>query len=113
MGMRAKFSGIKDDIVDAARLSPEELRALAVEFERKAASDTISNSLEGKIAAVLHDALCTYNHTDGCGWGYEQNPFPSWTGAHSAHEKWRKHARELLEKGGYASRLLPLDEEKK
>lgn len=29
-----------------------------------------------RIAELLHDALCHWNHTDGCGWGYStwENP---------------------------------------
>jgi hypothetical protein len=26
---------------------------------------------EQRIAITLHDMLCIYNHTDGCGWHYE------------------------------------------
>lgn len=29
-----------------------------------------------RLATMLHDSTCTWNHTDGCGWWYE-----SWNGA--------------------------------
>lgn len=40
-----------------------------------------------KLARHLHDKLCNFNHTDGCGWYYEiRNGIDDWSGhAHSAY----------------------------
>jgi hypothetical protein len=34
-----------------------------------------------KLATTLHSKFCHWNHTDGCGWGYEtwENPGPART----------------------------------
>lgn len=47
-----------------------------------------------QLALVLHDLLCTWNHTDGCGWYYEvHNGIDDWGGL--SHERYLKQAREL------------------
>lgn len=42
------------------------------------------------IAAIAHETLCRWNHTDGCGWGYEEGSNPNsdsaWNGY--AHSRW-------------------------
>lgn len=56
------------------------------------------------LATRLHDMLCTWNHTDGCGWHYDKDWGPS-----SARWKWQERAAcclELLE-----SRRIILDPE--
>ena len=56
--------------------TPEQLRAEAAELEKKAkalrdaAFDQDKRAPLFKLADVLHDALCHANHTDGCGWFY-------------------------------------------
>ena len=50
-----------------------------------------------KLATKLHDALCTYNHTDGCSWGYE---YPKTAGDEeywfrSEHSRWVERAYEF------------------
>lgn len=37
-----------------------------------------------------HNCLCAYNHTDGCGWGYEN----SWNGW--SHNRWLSHYDQLI-----------------
>ncbi|MCC7173403.1 MAG: hypothetical protein IT459_23360 [Planctomycetes bacterium] len=42
------------------------------------------------VAKAAHDLLCRWNHTDGCGWGYEEGSDPNsdacWNGW--AHKRW-------------------------
>jgi len=42
------------------------------------------------IAHLLHERYCSWNHTDGCSWGYEGS---DWSGR--AHKEWLEEAREL------------------
>lgn len=47
-------------------------------------------SPEQQLAKELHGLLCTWNHTDGCGWFYEiKNKEDDWLG--HAHEIGRAH----------------------
>jgi len=43
-----------------------------------------------KLATFLHDNLCRWNHTDGCGWGYEK-----WEDPGYAKTKYIKRAKAL------------------
>lgn len=45
---------------------------------------------EKDIAITLHEALCCGNHTDHCGWFYED--WEGWT-----HQKYLKIARKILQ----------------
>ena len=49
-----------------------------------------------KLAIVMHDALCTHNHTDGCGWHYEikDGVITTW-GPNSTHGHWHEKARRM------------------
>lgn len=56
---------------------------------------------EGRLAWLMplviraHDLLCTWNHTDGCSWGYEcRGGQHSWGG--HAHERWLRHYEGLV-----------------
>jgi len=46
-----------------------------------------------EITQQAHDALCSYNHTDGCGWGYEND---NWNGY--AHRRWLDKIEKILSK---------------
>lgn len=47
-----------------------------------------------QLATVLHDAMCRWNHTDGCSWFYEvHKDVDDWTG--STHERWVKKAKDV------------------
>lgn len=48
-------------------------------------------------AKRAHDILCRYNHTDGCGWGYEEGLDAEKTWAASSHYYWLKSIREAME----------------
>ena len=41
-----------------------------------------------------HTLFCIYTHTDGCGWGYENNKKEPWTGF--AHARWLKHFETII-----------------
>lgn len=48
-----------------------------------------------RLAITLHEMLCRWNHTDGCGWEYEgKNGIPDWHG--HAHGKYLGKARMIL-----------------
>ena len=52
-------------------------------------------SPDQQLAKQLHDMLCTWNHTDGCGWYYEmKNKQDDWTGY--AHKQYLGHARKIM-----------------
>lgn len=51
-------------------------------------------SPEIQLARQLHAMLCTWNHTDGCGWFYEMKDGQDvWTG--NAHDQYLTKARVL------------------
>lgn len=52
-------------------------------------------SPDHQLAKELHSMLCTWNHTDGCGWYYEfKNKQDDWTGR--AHGEYLKRAQKLI-----------------
>lgn len=44
------------------------------------------------LAIVLHDIMCTANHTDGCSWHYETLDW-----SRDAHKRWLKKAKNVLQ----------------
>lgn len=54
-------------------------------------------SPDHQLAKELHNMLCKWNHTDGCGWFYEfKNKEDDWTG--HAHGAYLKKAQMLIHK---------------
>jgi hypothetical protein len=50
---------------------------------------------EQQLAKSLHGMLCTWNHTDGCGWFYEfKNKKDDWSG--HAHSEYMGRALKLM-----------------
>jgi hypothetical protein len=50
---------------------------------------------EFKLAELLHERLCRWNHTDGCSWFYEfADGRPNWSGY--ARKDWLANAIEFL-----------------
>lgn len=50
------------------------------------------------VAILAHDLFCMYNHTDGCGWGYEQyGDVHNWGfGAeYSSHKQWLENVSKI------------------
>ena len=48
------------------------------------------------LAEKIHSALCPYNHTDGCGWMYEESHDNKWE--RWAHAKYLGNLEAILEK---------------
>lgn len=64
----------------------EDLLAEKEAFEKK--------TPDQRLAIALHDALCRWNHTDGCGWFYEvYKDVDDWTG--HAHARWLENANKV------------------
>lgn len=60
------------------------------------------------IATRMHEVLCQYNHTDGCGWHYEvKDGVHNWTGW--AHARWLKKAHDLTKGDGKVPPISPAD----
>ena len=57
-----------------------------------------------KIAEKAHGLFCQWNHTDGCGWGYEGN---NWDG--HAHQRWLKKIENTIKDGYPRVTLNELD----
>lgn len=48
-----------------------------------------------RLATLLHEKFCTWNHTDGCAWEYEfKDRNPDWGGR--AHKRWLGNALKLM-----------------
>ena len=60
------------------------------------AAKIAANSPEKNLADVLHSKFCRWNHTDGCGWFYEQNSDKSWKWDGYAHTEYLKKAQVML-----------------
>lgn len=56
-------------------------------------------------AARAHDLLCPYNHTDGCGWEYEQGSWQS-----DAHSRWLRRIDTLVNGNTYDKPKATLSE---
>jgi len=82
-----EYKGWNIWIVNEGKMQEDEI----VEFDTTFPKDTRTPAQ--KLAEELHKELCGWNHTDGCGWYYE-NSWDEWT-----HEKYLKKAEELLELG--------------
>jgi hypothetical protein len=82
------------DEIDKKRAELKELEAELKNFE--------SLPEECKLADVIHEEMCTHNHTDGCGWHYE-----SWEeglkGKGWSKTQYIKKARKMLKIVDYAT----------
>ena len=59
--------------------------------------DAKLESPDHQLATELHGMLCTWNHTDGCGWFYEfSNKKDNWAG--DSHGRYLKKAQTLIHK---------------
>lgn len=56
---------------------------------RKQALDDLTP--DKRLAELLHRTMCHYNHTDGCGWHYE-----NWTDPRHARKQYLAMAQRLL-----------------
>jgi hypothetical protein len=70
-----------------------ELKQKVKDQEKKIADFKVMSD-DKKLAEILHEKQCHWNHTDGCGWFYEK-----WTdnlGEYSARLNYLAKAREIL-----------------
>jgi hypothetical protein len=82
---------------DARREVQKAERELALTQERLECTESAERAAdsEQKLAVELHEALCNWNHTDGCGWFYEIKPQSTdWSGY--AHAEYLKRAKALV-----------------
>ena len=51
-----------------------------------------------KLATLLHEQFCGFNHTDGCGWYYEEGEGKDpWDGSmYGSHTRWAEKAKEIM-----------------
>lgn len=84
---------------DRARKHAEELkRAVEAEENRRIQDELVPLR---DLANKAHSNLCSYNHSDGCGWGYEEdgkNP-QLWDGAE--HQRWLKKIQSVIKEEKY------------
>jgi hypothetical protein len=87
---------IQDDLVIARK----RVKDLEAEEEKEALKKlNVEERVLREIAGLFHSMMCPYNHTDGCGWGYEED-----TGGDrwrlSSHAEWlRKTEVAFCKKG--------------
>lgn len=76
-----------EDILREARLAREKVE----KAERAASLEPLK-----ALAVLAHDTCCAWNHTDGCGWGYEMSGGQHvWDG--SEHQRWLVHVKSLID----------------
>lgn len=78
--------------IDRKQALLRELAEIEEEEKRVAAL-----SPEHRLAEALHSLNCRWNHTDGCGWYYENAdsyPTPTWLGY--SHAEYLKKARAVI-----------------
>jgi hypothetical protein len=75
--------------IDRAEKHLRELKE-SLALSEQAEKDKRQDKLK-PVAEKAHNAICFYNHTDGCGWGYENN---NWNGF--SHRMWLDRVEKIL-----------------
>lgn len=88
--MKSPFSQIAD--IDRQIEELQEKRA-ALE-ERRTQLKALSPIRQ--FANGLHGLLCADNHTDGCGWDYEEDDEAAWTRECGPRQRWEERAKKVL-----------------
>jgi len=88
-----------DPIEELKRAEETALKALMKARDAREAAERVEREkrLEPLKALAIraHDTLCRWNHTDGCGWGYEKrDSVHDWNGW--AHARWLRHLDEVV-----------------
>jgi hypothetical protein len=81
------------------------------ETRKKLITNRKSHSEAGKLAVILHDLNCHYDHTDGCSWWYEVKGAVADWGA-SAHGQYYAMAGRMLVNNSYEVIILVLKDMK-
>jgi hypothetical protein len=72
----------------------EELKAQIAKLEAQDAA-LAALAPDHRLAMTLHETLCQWNHTDGCGWFYEmRDGIDDWAG--DAHGRYLSKAHRLI-----------------
>lgn len=80
-----------DERLAEAKAAFEKAKAALARVElEKEKEDSLT--IVHRLAIVMHDKNCSWNHTDGCGWFYEYSKGEhKWDG--HAHKEWLSKAR--------------------
>lgn len=75
--------------------------------EFAATDDSYDHPYIYKLATILHDSRCRYNHTDGCSWYYEEdwyrdNPIDIKKWNEREHSRWFKMATKIFDQATLA-----------
>jgi hypothetical protein len=90
--LKADIAHLKKRAEEARELA----RKLQDEFERaESAQEEARREPLKCVAERAHSLLCPYNHTDGCGWGYEKG----WL--YGEHNRWLTHYSDLVNGSRY------------
>lgn len=89
-----KITALNQKIADT---QAELNRLLGLQAEREAMSE------ERQAATALHEIQCTSNHTDGCGWYYENESEESTWNIGTTHEKYLRMIRDAKREYTYMS----------
>jgi hypothetical protein len=95
------------DLKDEKRRAETRLRELRGKLEAaEAAKLDAERDVLKPLAIRAHDLLCQYNHTDGCGWGYEsQGGQHNWQS--HAHIRWLEKVVQWTDTPKFGDRLTP------
>lgn len=91
----SSVSGIFQEETELARLEAElkHRKELLKTAKRELDTSTPTHHL----AIALHQRLCRWNHTDGCGWHYEiKNGIHNWND--HAHVQWLRNANLVMQR---------------
>ena len=84
---------IRDIEEEIAKERAEHAKKLG-ELQKKLDNER-EKTFDQQIATCLHGMLCTWNHTDGCGWFYEfKDGKDDWSG--HAHNNYLMRAQKLI-----------------
>ena len=84
----------------------EDIDELEKQIKQLKLEQSVFNTLkpEYKLAEKLHKKMCSWNHTDGCGWYYEP-----WDKLRHAKQTYVDKARKVLDKVDYETACLVVD----
>ena len=74
----------------------KKIKSLEAELGKLKSEENHLNKLgyEYRLATFLHEKLCTWNHTDGCGWFYDRGDW-----SESSRQDYLQKAKKLISMG--------------